>query len=55
MIPDLRQFLDRLDTLGDLRRISSAALKYEIGAISIGVWGRVDQLELIGWGSDLRS
>jgi len=34
MIPDLRQFLDRLDALGDLRRVSHAELKYEIGAIS---------------------
>jgi 4-hydroxy-3-polyprenylbenzoate decarboxylase len=34
MIPDLRQFLDHLETLGDLRRVSDAALKFEIGAIS---------------------
>jgi UbiD family decarboxylase len=34
MIPDLRQFVDRLETLGDLQRVSNAALKYEIGAIS---------------------
>src|ERR1700757_1473609 len=34
MIFDLRQFLDRLESLGDLKRISHAGLKYEIGAIS---------------------
>ena len=34
MIHDLRGFLDQLETLGDLRKISHAGLKYEIGAIS---------------------
>src|SRR5918996_4123612 len=34
MVLDLRGFLDRLDSLGDLKRVSHAALNYEIGAIS---------------------
>ena len=34
MLPDLRQFLDQLESLGDLRRISHASLKFEIGAVS---------------------
>ena len=34
MIPDLRKFLQKLEDIGDLKRISSADLKFEIGAIS---------------------
>src|SRR5438128_7177582 len=34
MILDLRGFLDRLDSLGDLKRVSHAELNYEIGAIA---------------------
>ena len=33
MVLDLRGFLDRLDSLGDLKRVSHAGLRYEIGAI----------------------
>ncbi len=34
MIPDLRKFLEKLEAIGYLKRISSADLKFEIGAIS---------------------
>jgi len=34
MIPDLRKFLQKLDAMGDLKRVSGADLKFEIGAIS---------------------
>jgi len=31
---DLRMFLDKLETAGDLRKISGAKLKFEVGVIS---------------------
>lgn len=34
MIDDLRMFLDKLEAMGDLKRVSGADLKFEIGAIS---------------------
>jgi len=34
MIPDLRKFLEKLEAMGDLKRISGADLQFEIGAIS---------------------
>ena len=31
---DIRMFLDKLETTGDLRKISGAKLKFEVGVIS---------------------
>ena len=31
---DLRMFLDKLEATGDLRKISGAKLKFEVGVIS---------------------
>lgn len=34
MVPDLRMFLEKLDVMGDLRKISGAKLNYEVGVIT---------------------
>ena len=31
---DLRDFIEKVDAIGDLRRVSGAQLEYEIGAVT---------------------
>ena len=42
MYEDLREFIDQVDRLGALRRISGAAAKHELGAITEVAAGRPD-------------